>query len=166
MERNKFLVFCFAFVPGAGQMYLGMMKKGLVFMGAFWAVIAIAVMLNLGVLFVFLPIIWFYAFFDTFNSARYHADQRLQMDYKFWGDLKRGDWTPKGGDKISSKAPKFLGLGCILLGIYSGLDLFYPRPHSKPDRGLCGYRPWRISAEPGKNAERNRRFCGIPGGTS
>lgn len=55
MERNKFLVFCFAFVPGAGQMYLGMMKKGLVIMGAFWAVIAIAVMLNLGVLFVFLP---------------------------------------------------------------------------------------------------------------
>ena len=119
MERNKFLVFCFAFVPGAGQMYLGMMKKGLVIMGAFWAVIAIAVMLNLGVLFVFLPIIWFYAFFDTFNSARYHADQRLQMDYKFWEDLKRGGWTPKVGDKISSKAPKFLGLGCILLGIYS-----------------------------------------------
>ena len=59
MERNKFLVFCFAFVPGAGQMYLGMMKKGLVIMGAFWAVIAIAVMLNLGVLFVFLPIIWY-----------------------------------------------------------------------------------------------------------
>ena len=23
MERNKFLVFCFAFVPGAGQMFLG-----------------------------------------------------------------------------------------------------------------------------------------------
>ena len=119
MERNKFLVFCFAFVPGAGQMYLGMMKKGLVIMGAFWAVIAIAVMLNLGVLFVFLPSIWVYAFFDTFNSARYHADQRLQMDYKFWEDLKRGGWTPKVGDKISSKAPKFLGLGCILLGIYS-----------------------------------------------
>lgn len=35
MERNKFLVFCFAFVPGAGQMYLGMMKKGLVIMSAF-----------------------------------------------------------------------------------------------------------------------------------
>ena len=50
MERNKFLVFCFAFVPGAGQMYLGMMKKGLVIMSVFWAVIAVAVMLNLGVL--------------------------------------------------------------------------------------------------------------------
>ena len=56
MERNKFLVFCFAFVPGAGQMYLGMMKKGLVIMSVFWAVIAVAVMLNLGVLCVFLPI--------------------------------------------------------------------------------------------------------------
>ena len=107
MERNKFLVFCFAFVPGAGQMYLGMMKKGLVIMGAFWAVIAIAVMLNLGVLFVFLPIIWFYAFFDTFNSARYHADQRLQMDYKFWEDLKRGGWTPKVGDKFPAKRRNF-----------------------------------------------------------
>ena len=62
MERNKFLVFCFAFVPGAGQMYLGMMKKGLVIMSAFWAVIAVAVMLNLGVLCVFLPIIWFMLF--------------------------------------------------------------------------------------------------------
>ena len=56
MERNKFLVFCFAFVPGAGQMYLGMMKKGLVIMSVFWTVIAVAVMLNLGVLCVFLPI--------------------------------------------------------------------------------------------------------------
>ena len=107
MERNKFLVFCFAFVPGAGQMYLGMMKKGLVIMSVFWTVIAVAVMLNLGVLCVFLPIIWFYAFFDTFNSARYHADQRLQMDYKFWEDMKHGGWVPKMGEKFSNKTPKF-----------------------------------------------------------
>ena len=99
-------------------MYLGMMKKGLVIMSAFWAVIAVAVMLNLGVLCVFLPIIWFYAFFDTFNSARYHADQRLQMDYKFWEDMKHGGWVPKMGEKFSNKTPKFLGLGCILLGLY------------------------------------------------
>ena len=119
MERNKFLVFCFAFVPGAGQMYLGMMKKGLVIMSVFWTVIAVAVMLNLGVLCVFLPIIWFYAFFDTFNSARYHADQRLQMDYKFWEDVKRGGWIPKASNQFSNKLPKLVGWGCIVLGIYS-----------------------------------------------
>ena len=119
MERNKFLVFCFAIVPGAGQMYLGMMKKGLAIMCLFWGVMAAAVMLGLGVLFLFLPVIWFYSFFDTFNSARYNADQRLQMDYKFWMDLKGGCWTPKMEGKAASKTPKFLGLGCILLGIYS-----------------------------------------------
>lgn len=121
MERNKFFVFCCAFVPGAGQMYLGMMKKGLTILTLFWGVIGVAVMLDLGVLCIFLPIIWFYSFFDTFNSARYNGDQRLMMDYKFWEDLKNGGWVPKIGigSKVSGKAPKFLGLGCILLGVYS-----------------------------------------------
>lgn len=119
MERNKFLVFCCAFVPGAGQMYLGMMKKGLALTSLFWGLIAVSVMLRLGVLSLFLPVVWFYAFFDTFNSARYHADQRLQMDYKFWTDLKHGGWIPQIESKFSNKAPKLLGLGCILLGVYS-----------------------------------------------
>ena len=122
MERNKFLVFCCAFVPGAGQMYLGMMKKGMAITTLFWGIVGAAILLELGVLCVFLPVVWFYSFFDTFNSARYNADQRLQMDYRFWGGLKNGGWVPKKvgmSGQISGKVPKFLGLGCIVLGIYS-----------------------------------------------
>ena len=29
MEKNKFLMFLFAMVPGMSHMYLGMMKKGI-----------------------------------------------------------------------------------------------------------------------------------------
>ena len=29
MKKNGFLTFCFAFIPGAGQMYQGYMKRGL-----------------------------------------------------------------------------------------------------------------------------------------
>lgn len=119
MERNKFFVFCFSFIPGAGQMYLGMMKKGMAVMAAFFGLIFVAVMLSTGILSIFLPVIWFYSFFDTFNNARYNADQRLQMDYKFWEDCKKGIWVPRRDGRISKNTPKYLGIGCILLGAYS-----------------------------------------------
>ncbi len=89
MERNKFLVFCFAFVPGGRTNVSGDDEKGVCHHGCFLGGDRHSGYAQFRVLFVFLPIIWFYAFFDTFNSARYHADQRLQMDYKFWEDLKR-----------------------------------------------------------------------------
>ena len=33
MKKNGFFTFCFAFVPGAGQMYQGYMKRGLSLIG-------------------------------------------------------------------------------------------------------------------------------------
>lgn len=182
MERNKFLVFCFAFVPGAGQMYLGMMKKGLVihecFLGGNCQLQSCSIWSSLRIL----PIIWFYAFFDTFNSARYHADQRLQMDYKFWEDMKHGGWVPKMGEKFSNKTPKFLGLGCILLGLYSLYEtviapLFWR--FDLPDwiYFILNRIPSLVVAcaviglgviftEPGKNTERSGRLCRVSGGAS
>lgn len=65
MKKNGFFVFCFAFVPGAGQMYQGYMKRGL----SMAMLLAAAVVLTwlfspLGVL---IPVVWMFSFFDTFN---------------------------------------------------------------------------------------------------
>ena len=57
MERNKFLVFCWAFIPGAGQMYLNMMKKGLAIMTLFWSIIAVTVLVRLDEMLLILPIV-------------------------------------------------------------------------------------------------------------
>lgn len=70
MKKNGFLVFCFAFVPGAGQMYQGYMKRGL----SMAMLLAVAVVLTwlfspLGML---IPVVWMYSFFDTFN-IRYNC---------------------------------------------------------------------------------------------
>ena len=54
MKKNSFLTFCFAFIPGAGEMYLGMMKKGLAVMLLFWSLSMVA-----GVLF---PPLLFFCF--------------------------------------------------------------------------------------------------------
>ena len=64
MKKNSFFTFCFAFIPGAGEMYLGMMKKGLAVMSVFWGVCAIAWFFQFEFLLWLLPIIWFYSFFS------------------------------------------------------------------------------------------------------
>lgn len=65
MKKNGFLVFCFAFVPGAGQMYQGYMKRGLsMAMLLAGSVVLTWLFSPLGML---VPVVWMYSFFDTFN---------------------------------------------------------------------------------------------------
>lgn len=65
MKKNGFLVFCFAFVPGAGQMYQGYMKRGLsMAMLLAGAVVLTWLFSPLGML---IPVVWMFSFFDTFN---------------------------------------------------------------------------------------------------
>ena len=66
-RKNGFWTFCFAFIPGGGQMYQGYMKRGLSLMGLFVFVIFLISFLGLGLLALALPVIWAYSFFDTFN---------------------------------------------------------------------------------------------------
>ena len=65
MKKNGILTLLFAFIPGAGQMYQGYMKRGLslVLMAA---AIGMAAMLIPPVVFTLL-VVFMYSFFDTFN---------------------------------------------------------------------------------------------------
>ena len=65
MKKNGILTLLFAFIPGAGQMYQGYMKRGLslVLMAA---AIGMASVLIPPVVFTLL-VVFMYSFFDTFN---------------------------------------------------------------------------------------------------
>ena len=67
MRKSRILTFLFGRWPGAGQMYLGYMKRGISLMLAFCFVFAVSGVLGLGIFAFILPVIWFYAFFDTLN---------------------------------------------------------------------------------------------------
>lgn len=68
---NAFLAFLFSLVPGAGQMYLGLMKRGLQLMVLFTIPIVVANIFYLGGWFIiFNVIIWFYSFFDCLHIKR------------------------------------------------------------------------------------------------
>ncbi len=66
MKKNSFLTFCFAMMPGAGQMYVGLMKKGVCLMTLFFGVCLLAVT-DIPYMIITVPVLWFYSFFDAIN---------------------------------------------------------------------------------------------------
>lgn len=66
-RKNPFLTFCFSCIPGAGQMYLGFLKRGCSLLLLFSGTIAIAGFLNLEFLLFLIPVLWFFSFFDALN---------------------------------------------------------------------------------------------------
>lgn len=74
-RKSGFLTFRFACCPAPGEMYLGYMKRGLSVIIAFWGLIFVASLLNMGILGILAPIIWAYSFFDTFNLRAQTPEQ-------------------------------------------------------------------------------------------
>ena len=80
MQKNGILTYLFAFVPGAGQMYQGYMKRGLSLITLFFLCIMAGMLLEPLVLTAL--IVWMYSFFDTFNlRAQFIAGTAPADDY-------------------------------------------------------------------------------------
>lgn len=115
MKKSRFLSFVFGMMPGAGQMYLGYLKRGVSLMGLFGLITAVSSMFYLGVLTFLLPVIWFYAFFDTLNLYNMSYDRyNISDDYLFHLD----SFLPLRNMFINGKQYKLGGICCILLGLY------------------------------------------------
>lgn len=66
-QKKGFLLFVASLMPGAGELYMGFRKMGLSIMALFWGCIAMASFFSLDAIIFFLPIMWFYSFFNTHN---------------------------------------------------------------------------------------------------
>lgn len=116
MKKNGILTFLFAFVPGAGQMYQGYMKRGLSLITLFFLCI-MAGMLLLEQLVLTALIVWMYSFFDTYDLIRHLAA----------GEPKEDDLLlPANWDNIRAILPqhnKLLGWGLIAFGVWALYDI-------------------------------------------
>ena len=135
MLKNGFLTFCCAFIPGAGQMYQGYMKRGLSLITMFCVAFGAGTLLE--VLYVAMPIVWMYSFFDTFNlRAQIIADTAPEDDY-----LVHFDPHDKRLARALLDSHKLVGWALIAFGAliaYQSLimnilgDLVYRWGHSSP----------------------------------
>lgn len=118
MTRKKrgFWTFCFSLIPGAGEMYLGFMKRGLSMMCLFlgWFAFCGATGFNIGMC--LLPVMWFYSFFQVHNLVSLPDEEFYQQedDYIFLHMDKI-----VGVDKWERGKVKFIAVALIFIGGYT-----------------------------------------------
>lgn len=122
-KKNKFFTFIFSFVPGAGQMYMGFMKRGLSLMSYFILIISISVWLNIGPLMLIALIIWFYSFFDTQNLSSTPDDEfySLEDQYLIFPEILEGI----SYKKLQKKYRNILAVSLIIIGFTILWNNFY-----------------------------------------
>lgn len=91
-KKSKFWLFLFSLFPGAGHMYLGLMRMGLSFMLGFMVLIAVIAVTGLEVLTVLPITLYIYSFFHANNigSMDDAAFAALEDEYLLgFGDIDR-----------------------------------------------------------------------------
>ena len=118
MTRKKrgFWTFCFSLIPGAGEMYLGFMKRGLSMMCIFFGWLAFCGLFNFGVGAFVLPVIWFYSFFQVHNLVSLPDEEFYQQEDDFL--ILHMDKIV-GVDRWERGKVKFLAAALIFIGGYT-----------------------------------------------
>lgn len=112
-KKSSFLTFCFSLLPGAGQMYMGFMRRGLSLMTAFFLLIFFSSWLNLGPLMFALPLIWFFAFFDTHNLRSMPDDEFYALEDNF---IIIPEFSKEKAKLMQSQYKVILALALIIVG--------------------------------------------------
>lgn len=116
MERSKFWAFVFSFMPGAGEMYLGLKRKGTEIMLIFLGIFFLSMTFNFGPFSIFMAVIWFYSFFDTMDLSRMKHSERILLEDKFIFGTESIDFSEITDKVLKNK--NIVGWVCIVLGAY------------------------------------------------
>lgn len=114
-KKDKFLTVLFSFLPGAGHMYMGFMKLGISFMAAFFFTIFLSSWLDIGPLLFLVPVLWFYAFFDSINKMSASDEQFASYEDRFLFNLDRAAQTEF---KMDKNVKLIAGVIFLILGAY------------------------------------------------
>ncbi len=99
-SNKRTITMALSIIPGAGHMYLGYQKKGLIIMGGFFFTIFFMGWLGVSLFLFILPLIWFYSFFDALHSVD-GADFEDE-EIKF---------------VLPEIKPEWVGIGLIVIGV-------------------------------------------------
>lgn len=122
-KKNKFFTFCLSFIPGAAEMYMGFMKRGISLMGIMCFSIVITIFLNIPVLIPVIVIIWFYSFFEANNLAALDDNEFARIEDQFLFGVDLLDHGKANIEKYHKWiAYVLIGFGVVLLW-NTGMDI-------------------------------------------
>ncbi|MGM1046157.1 hypothetical protein SAMN05661091_3658 [Paenibacillus uliginis N3/975] len=102
-RRSKVFATLLSAFPGAGQMYLGLQKRGFQMMVMFLGSIYVMDVLRLSLFMFLIPLIWFYCFFDGLQQISRYGREPLRDKPVIEGFVNHQRWV---------------GLGLLILGLY------------------------------------------------
>lgn len=118
MTRKKrgFWTFIFSLMPGAGEMYLGFMKRGVSTMLVFLGWLTFCGMSGFDVGIILVSVIWFYSFFTVHNLVSLPDEEFYQQEDDYI--LIHMDRIV-GIDQWERGKVKFLAAALIIIGIFT-----------------------------------------------
>lgn len=124
MTRKKkgFWTFCFSLIPGAGEMYLGFMKRGVSMMCIFFGWFAVCGVFGFEAGLFVLPVMWFYSFFQVHNLVSLPDEEFYQQedDYMIFHMNQIA-----GVDKWERGKVKFIAAAMIFIGCCTFLSTLW-----------------------------------------
>ena len=118
--KNGFLLFIASCLSGCGQMYQGYMKRGVSLLLAFCLVLFASTYFYLGTLALFLPVIWLYAFFDSYALRSQLSAGTAPEDTFLFG---LSDMDSKRLGALLHKRHSLIGWVLVAVGVYMLYDM-------------------------------------------
>lgn len=144
-KKNGFFTFIFSLLPGAGEMYMGFMKRGISTMAVFFLVIALSAWSGIGPFMFVLPIVWFYSFFTVHNLRSLPDDEFFAVEdnfiFNFEGDKDKALFLAKKYKNIIAIFLIVVGVSSLWNNLNDMFMYLLPSPFSDFIRSLSYYGP-------------------------
>lgn len=118
MKPSKKLALFFSLMPGAGHMYLGLIRQGIQLMLLFFAIMFMSRSFDMDFLEIFLQIIWFYSIFDVRSKSK-KEDPLVDADLPLFADVASMKYFSN-----ENLVEKYIAYILILMGVFSMINNF------------------------------------------
>lgn len=115
-KRNRFLLFCCSFLPGAGELYLGFMNMGLSLLISFAVLTVIVGFTGIGILSFMPMVLWVYSFFHANNLGSLTDEEFYNMEDTYLFGFSNGEMESIRRS-LSGRYRKALAIILIILGV-------------------------------------------------
>lgn len=117
--KRGFWMFVTSCLSGCGQMYQGYMKRGLSLLLLFFVLLAVAGFFSIAPIAFFLPVVWAYAFFDSYNLRSRIAAGEAPEDAYLFG---MSDMDSRQLQVLLRRRHSIIGWVLVFLGAYMLYD--------------------------------------------